>query len=1003
MKLTSSLLFTCFLISINSQVFSQSININTAKDIAKNHLVSVGRNNLKSASPNQAKIQFSALSVTSESKDTLYFVLNDTINHSFVIVAADKRSVPIIGYSLESNYNENNQPPAFVAWMENRKQEIADIKKNNLKPDSAITANWNNLSSANSVIEISEVEPLIQTHWNQGRYYNSLCPSDAAGSGGHVHTGCTITAMAQIMKYWNYPTKGTGSHSYSHPTYGNLSADFGSTTYQWSQMPNQVISQNDAVATLMFHCGVSLETDYGPSGSGASDPRDELVQYFNYSSNAMLVYRNGLTTSEWSNMLKSELDLRHPIWYTGNSLVGPGHAFICDGYQDADYFHFNWGWGGSSDGYFYIGNLNPVVYNFNEYQSALINILPGSLPDGYTGFFLSSNALDICTKGGTTSVDVCSSASWTASSNQSWLSLSTNTGVSGKTTLTLTATENQTRSDRSATVTISAVGFCNQSITVSQYMMNVTPGGLRNLIQKNATTITKLTLTGTIDARDFKTMRDAMPSLTDIDLSDVTIVEYIGIGGTINSIFSLTYPANAIPDQAFHVSNKSKGLVTITIPSSVISIGSNAFLNCSELTTVFIPSSVTSIRNGAFIDCSALITVDTNNLNYSSIDGILLNKTQTKLIQCPTSKTGIYTIASSVTSIGSGAFSNCSGLTSVTIPSSVTSIESCAFNGCSGLTSVIIPSSVTFIKSSAFNGCKGLTSVTIPSSVISIEYATFYGCSNLSSIFAYSISPVNLTFSTCVFDMVDKNTCILYIPYSSKAAYQAADQWKDFKNMVEMPGIFLSKSTIGMDSNADTAQIAISSSSDWTATSDQTWLTISPLAGIAGSNTITFAAIANPSPANRVATVTILATGIASQTIKVTQYDKVEVTAGRLKTILAGQLSDIKCLTLTGTIDARDFKTMCDEMPMLTDIDLSGATIAAYTGTEGPEGIYNNFYPAKGVPNYAFCNHGTLQGKIGLGSVLLPASVTSIGYSAFQNCKGLTSATKKTTLFVIFA
>ena len=571
MKPKMKLFFTVFLCSISSVLIAQSIDIHTAKAIAGNHLATVSKPSLKSAGSKGKNFQFTSVKATVENKDTLYYILNDTINKGFVIVSADKRVRPILGYSTAGSFNEKKQPEAFTAWMDNRKKEIEYIKKYNLQPDNATKASWQNLSLKSSAIETTSVEPLIQTQWDQGCYYNSLCPADAAGPCGHAYTGCTITAMAQIMKYWNYPTKGNGSQSYSHPTYGDLSADFGSTTYQWSQMSNSVTSQNDAVATLMYHCGVSLDADYGPVVTSALDPRDALVQYFNYSTNAIRVDRSGFTTSEWINLLKSELDLRHPIWYTGGSSVN--HAFICDGYQDADYFHFNWGWGGSNDGYFYIENLNPAWYDFNDYQYALIKIFPGNLPDGYKGFFLSANSVVLDTKGVATSVDVCSSANWTASSDQSWLSLSTKTGVSGKTTLILTATENQTESDRSATITISAAGFNNQTIAVSQFTnkMNVTPGELHNLISKYATVITKLTLNGTIDARDFKTMRDAMPVLTDLDLSDVTIAAYKGVDGT-NSADN-AYNVNTIPPLAFTLScNKQNRLKSIILPATITSI-----------------------------------------------------------------------------------------------------------------------------------------------------------------------------------------------------------------------------------------------------------------------------------------------------------------------------------------------------------------------------------------------------------------------------------------------
>jgi len=174
----------------------------------------------------------------------------------------------------------------------------------------------------------------------------------------------------------------------------------------------------------------------------------------------------------------------------------------------------------------------------------------------------------------------------------------------------------------------------------------------------------------------------------------------------------------------------------VAVPGSVTKIADGAFGNCSNLTSVTIPDSVTSIEDDAFFGCSSLtvIYVDMDNPSYSSTDGVLFSKDKSELIRYPVGKAGAYAIPDSVTSIGGGAFSGCSGLTSLTIPSSVTEILGFAFNGCSGLTSVDISDSVTSIGSSAFNGCSGLTSITIPDSVTKILGTAFSGCSGLTSI-----------------------------------------------------------------------------------------------------------------------------------------------------------------------------------------------------------------------------------------------------------------------------
>jgi hypothetical protein len=265
--------------------------------------------------------------------------------------------------------------------------------------------------------------------------------------------------------------------------------------------------------------------------------------------------------------------------------------------------------------------------------------------------------------------------------------------------------------------------------------INVTTvGTLSNLLTAiEKTTVTNLIVTGNIDARDFKILRDSMKVLAALDLSAVNISAYTGTAGT-NNTTSAAYPANEIPTEAFY---NCRALTIITIPSSVISIGSSAFQNCIGLTTISIPLSVTSIGSSAFNYCIGLttITVESGNLNYSSLDGVLFNKNQTELIQYPCNRiNSSYSILSSVTSIGSSAFSDCSNLTTISIPSSVTSIGIYAFMYCSGLTSVTIPSSVTSISSYAFYRCISLTNVTIPPSVTSIGGSAFYGCSGLTNI-----------------------------------------------------------------------------------------------------------------------------------------------------------------------------------------------------------------------------------------------------------------------------
>jgi len=436
--------------------------------------------------------------------------------------------------------------------------------------------------------------------------------------------------------------------------------------------------------------------------------------------------------------------------------------------------------------------------------------------------------------------------------------------------------------------------------------INVTSGGLSiALTASEKNTITNLALTGTIDARDFKTMRDSMNVLAVLDISGTTIAAYNGPDGTL-AFNSNSYLANVVPYNAYMNPHTGKGktsltslklpslataidgwaiagctgLTSVTIPPKVTTIAEYAFSECTQLNSVTIPPLVTSIGKGAFMSCFGLksitippsvvfigsdallafpgvINVDANNPNYSSIDGVLFNKSQTTLIQCPIFKTGSFIIPSSVTSIGRGAFKNCSGITNLTIPSSVTSIDS-----------------------SAYVSCVGLTTLTIPSSVSSIGGGAFTYCSSLGSIYALRVTPIDLSSSSDVFVSVDKTSCILHIPLGTTGLYAAASQWKYFKNIVEIPGFKLSSiNEVVEATNGSTASLDISSNVTWTASSDQTWLTVSPTTGTVSKQKLEFTAQANLSTTvQRVAKITISAPDQLPQTITVTQNVMIDPT-----------------------------------------------------------------------------------------------------------------------------
>ena len=237
-------------------------------------------------------------------------------------------------------------------------------------------------------LKIRNVGPLLTTQWGQGCFYNASCPADTASHSTCLRTpaGAGAIAMAQIMKFYNYPAQGLGEHGYPHPKYGIQYANFGATSYQWNNMPNVVNSLNSDVATLIYHCGVAQNMNFGPTGSTSTeaDLDTALIKYFRYPKAGVWIERASYTAAEWRDILKAELDAGHPVLYSGFNYNGTQqHFFVCDGYQGDDSFHINWGYGGLSDGYFSLDNLKPDTTNFSYSQKAIFNLAPSPPAQSY--------------------------------------------------------------------------------------------------------------------------------------------------------------------------------------------------------------------------------------------------------------------------------------------------------------------------------------------------------------------------------------------------------------------------------------------------------------------------------------------------------------------------------------------------------------------------------------------------------------------------------------------
>ena len=320
--------------------------------------------------------------------DAAFHIFNTP--NGFVIVSADDCATPILGYSMTGQFDKSNLPPALEAHLLGFVEQIEYGVENRLEADENTARQWELVRTTgrlNDGRDGEAVEPMVTALWGQGCYYNAMCPENPNGQCGHVRTGCAAMAMGMIMHYWNYPSQGSGTHAYTPSGYPQQSVNFGETIYNWADMPDQLTETStqeeiDAVSTLLWHCGVSINTRYGSlvSTAYADLIPDALMDYFNYSDEIFfpsdIVYDENLPL--WYAMIKNDLFHGHPILYLGAN-PNDGHAWVCDGIDTQDLLHFNWGWDGQNNGYYslYAG----IGYAM---QSAIFNIFPEGDPGSTT-------------------------------------------------------------------------------------------------------------------------------------------------------------------------------------------------------------------------------------------------------------------------------------------------------------------------------------------------------------------------------------------------------------------------------------------------------------------------------------------------------------------------------------------------------------------------------------------------------------------------------------------
>lgn len=335
--------------------------------------VASGPMKMKSASMSGLKL---AKTLKNDRGEAGAYIFSNNSGKGFAILSADDIAVPMLGYSDSGTIDIDNLPPSLVWWLNEQAARVS----------SAVDAGSSSPVRAYAPAGYAPIEVLMTTKWNQDSPYNLYTPTV---SGVQSPTGCVATSFAQVMNYFKYPDVGQGTIRYSDGG-KSRTMNFERTRFDWDNMENEYPmtgydeTKAKAVATLMKACGYSVQMSYGSQASGAVSYRlaQAAVNYFKYDKGTYYTQRAYYSYDQWFKLIYDNIKNVGPIIYNGRSIDG-GHSFVCDGYDGNGYFHFNWGWGGMSDGYYVLDSLNPenqgiggASGGFNSDQGALLGMKP---------------------------------------------------------------------------------------------------------------------------------------------------------------------------------------------------------------------------------------------------------------------------------------------------------------------------------------------------------------------------------------------------------------------------------------------------------------------------------------------------------------------------------------------------------------------------------------------------------------------------------------------------
>ncbi len=371
-------MFCMLSVGMVNVLFAQSVSKEEAYTVCSRFV----SEKFPASSEKSQAIEFQEL-ILDENQPALYrFSVGDA---GFVIVSASKKTPAVLAYSTDQAFE---MIPPVRDLFHLYKQEIRTAEKEEWMPSKKANTQWKKYLSEDFAPQVpkgNDQTYLLTTTWNQNKFYNTYCPWDA-GAGSyydyHVPNGCVALACAQIMNYHHYPDHGVGVTSYMPQGYPRQTVYFYQQTYHWEAMCNAPMNYANEIAKIAHHMGVSIQMNYTPDGSGANTDRakDKLRDVFKYDPMISIYYRgNYLDTvvKEYIAALKAEIDDKRPVYYSGcTQTFASCHAYVLDGYDADELFHLNFGWGGSSNGFYALDNFVTGGSHWDYQSEAIMHIQP---------------------------------------------------------------------------------------------------------------------------------------------------------------------------------------------------------------------------------------------------------------------------------------------------------------------------------------------------------------------------------------------------------------------------------------------------------------------------------------------------------------------------------------------------------------------------------------------------------------------------------------------------